>query len=97
MASKQKGFYPTGIVAPAKRVAGTNPVGTPTLGNAKPTIVPEHPETIHGLGPVTKPFPHPSVRGAHGWGHVAKLREGHLRNSGAIGAHRIGGPSKLKT
>jgi len=87
----KKSFYPTTLSVSGKNVAGSNPVGTPaTPGVLTPPNVPKKPGVLHGLGPVTKEFGHPSVKGAHGWGHVAKL--GHMRLSGHKGAHRVGSP-----
>lgn len=36
-------------------------------------------------------FDRPTSKPAHGWGHPAPVRSGHLRNSGHAGAHRVGG------
>ena len=36
-------------------------------------------------------FNRPPSQQAHGYGHPATARSGHLRNSGHAGAHRIGG------
>ena len=91
----KKGFYPQTLPVPAKKIAGKNPVGTPeTPGNLTPPTVPKKEGVLHGLVPVTKEFGHPSVKGAHGWGHVAKL--GHHRLSGHPDAHQLGQPFKSK-
>jgi hypothetical protein len=74
---KKGGFYTKEVVAPAKTRAGTNPMGTVTLGTAVPTQVPKREAVIHGLGPQTHPFGHPSVKGAHGYGRVARHHGGH--------------------
>lgn len=87
---KKSGIYSKLPVAPSKRIAETNPVGKPPLGNATPPIVPQRPATLHGLGIPSRPFGHPNVKGAHGFGHVARHRSGHLRNSGVPTAHQVG-------
>jgi hypothetical protein len=83
---KKQGFYSTGI--PGKK--GTNPFGTVELGSAQVPTVPTPTGEIHGLGPHPKPFRKTFVKGAHGYGHLAKHREGHLRVSGSESAHRLG-------
>ena len=96
--AERKGIYATQPVVKGKRITTANPVGKVALGSATPTIVPQHAGQIHGLGPVERPFGHPSVKGAHGWGHVAHMKHGHLRLSGFTGAHRLGasGPKAKK-
>lgn len=88
---KKKGFYATEPAVPDKKIAGENPIGTVELGMLKSPTVPEHEGVIHGLGPQTKQFHYPHVRGAHGYGHPPKARVGHLRYSSNPKAHRIGG------
>lgn len=90
MISKRSSPYSSTPVVPAKKIAGKNPVPGPALGGATPTIVPTKIAFIHGFGPEARPFRHPSVHGAHGWGHVAKERHGHLRVSGNPRAHQLG-------
>jgi hypothetical protein len=87
--AKDKGLYATEIPAKAKRTAYKNPVGTVQMGFTPPTV-PEHPGQLHGVGPTSHAFGHPSVRGAHGFGHVAHMKHGHLRLSGLESAHRLG-------
>jgi hypothetical protein len=87
--SKSKGLYATEIPAKVKRTAYSNPVGKVEMGFTPPTV-PERAGQLHGLGPTSHAFGHPSVRGAHGFGHVAKLKHGHLRLSGLESAHRLG-------
>jgi hypothetical protein len=90
--AKRSGIYATEPVAKAKRIANTNPVGTVATGSSQPVTVPRHPGQLHGVGPIGEPFGHPSVKGSHGFGHVAHLRHGHLRLSGDTNAHRLGVP-----
>lgn len=89
-----KKFYSQTPVVPAGKIAGTNPIHGPALGSATPSIVPAHEGVIHGLS--EHHFGHPSVKGAHGYGHVAKLRQGHHRLSGHTGAHMLGMKVKAK-
>lgn len=57
-----------------------------------------HDSGVHGaehhkdnsFGGETHKFPMPKAEGAHGYGHAANHRSGHLRMSGHSGAHRIG-------
>jgi hypothetical protein len=93
--AKEKGLYSTQPVVKPKRIAGTNPVGTPSVGSLQPRIVPSKPAELHGLGPVAHNFPQRHVKGAHGYGHIHK--EGNLRLSGFTGAHRLGGKASSKT
>lgn len=88
----KKGLYVTEPVAKQKRIANRNPVGTPTVGNLIPPTVPQKPAELHGIGPVAHSFPTHHVKGAHGFGHIAK--HGSLRLSGVTSAHRIGGSNK---
>ena len=95
MASK-KGFYPKTLQVPAKKIAGTNPVGSQAVvGGLTPPMVPSKPGVAHGLGPITKPMRQPKLHGEGGV-HVAKLKQGHLRTSGHPGAHQLGSPFKGK-
>ncbi len=94
--AERKGIYATQPVVKGKRITTKNPVGTVQTGSLTPVPVPQHAGQIHGLGPVERPFGHPSVKGAHGWGHVAHLKQGHLRLSGMTSAHRLGASPKGK-
>lgn len=86
---KKSGFYSQVPAVPVKKIAGLNPVGpSPVIGSGTPGIVDTHPAVLHGIEQHT--FRHPSVKGAHGWGHVAKEKHGHHRLSGHVGAHMIG-------
>lgn len=90
MANK-KSIYAKTLAVPGKKIAGTNPVGAQTaVGGLTPPMVPAKSAVLHGLGPVTKPIREPQVKGSHGFGHVAKLKQGHLRMSGNPAAHRVG-------
>jgi hypothetical protein len=91
---KKQGFYSTGIVA--KKANSSNPFGTVALGSAPLPTVPEATGKIHGLGAHEKPFRKTYVKGSHGFGHLAKHREGHLRLSGMANPHRLGGPKVKK-
>ena len=91
--AKQKGIYATEPHAKPKKIANRNPVGDVQVG-VTPVTVPEKAGMAHGIGPVTQPFGHPSVRGAHGFGHVAHMKHGHLRLSGLESAHRLGAKVK---
>lgn len=88
----KKGIYSTEPVAKAKGIANRNPVGTPQLGTMPLNVVPEKAGQAHGLGPTSHAFKQPSVKGAHGFGHVAHMKHGHLRLSGLESAHRLGAP-----
>ena len=87
---KKKGFYASEPAVPASKIAGVNPIQGPVVGSMESPTVDQHPGAIHGLGTPTRPFGHPSVHGAHGYGHVGKERHGHLRTSGHAGAHQLG-------
>jgi hypothetical protein len=92
--ANKKPFYASEPAVPAKKLAGTNPVGkVETPGGFKPPTVPLHPGRTHALGPVLRqPHTHP---GPHGYGHKGKQLAGPLRLSGVMGAHRVGlGPPK---
>jgi len=93
--AKGKGLYATEPVAPGKKVANKNPVGSPEpVGNFRSPTVPEHAGQLHGLGPISKPFRQHQVKGAHGYGHVGGQKQGHLRLSGYTDAHRLGANTK---
>lgn len=94
---KRQGIYAEMPLAKSKKLADKNPVGqSPQLGSLIPPTVPEKAGQLHGLGPQVKQFHHPQVKGAHGYGHTASLKHGHLRLSGIAEAHRIGAPKKMK-
>jgi hypothetical protein len=87
--ASKKPFYTSEPVVPAKKVAGTNPVGkVETPGVFKPVTVPLHPGREHALGPVLRQ-PHPK---SHGFGHKGHQMHGHYRLSGVPGAHHVGAP-----
>ncbi len=86
----KKPLYSQTPVVPAKQIAGTNPIGTVALGGATPRTVPQAQPTIHGFDTPAHTFRTPSVKGAHGFGHIAKLRQGNHRLSGVPTAHRVG-------
>jgi hypothetical protein len=82
MAKRDK-FYSQTPVAPAKKIAETNPFGGPGIGAGKPATVPKTPGTMStGLGSEPKhTFRH----------HLRPHRQkGHLRLSGHPGAHMVG-------
>jgi hypothetical protein len=82
---KKQGGYAKTLVASAKNIAGTNPVGKPeTVGVLNPTTVPKKLGVAHGLGPVTEQFGHASIKGEGSKGY------GRFRLSGHPHAHRIG-------
>lgn len=82
-----------------KKVSASNPVGSPSpQGDFRsPTVSKKFGGQLHGLGSPTEPFREPSVRGAHGFGHVAHMKKGHLRLSGYANAHRLGAHTVGKT
>lgn len=91
MPKKGSGYAQQPLV-PAKKIAGTNPKGSVAVGSKTPPTVPKPTSGFpHGFGPQVTQFGHPSVTGRHGFGHIAKEHHGHLRLSGHVGAHRIGG------
>lgn len=87
----KKPLYSNTPVVPAKQIAGTNPVGTIALGAGMSPLTPKKQPTIHGLNVPPHTFRSPSIKGAHGYGHVAKLKQGHYRLSGVPTAHKLGG------
>lgn len=92
----KKPIYSEIPVVPKKTIAGTNPMGTVALGGAKSPTVPQKASSIHGLDVPAHTFRTPSIKGAHGYGHVAKMKQGHLRVSGVPGAAKIGTKVKIK-
>ena len=94
---KKQGFYSTGPQVPAKKMTGPSPFGTVQLGSGQPPNVPTPTGTIHGLGAHNKPFKARGIKGAHGYGHPMKHREGKLRLSGYTDAHRLGAPKAKKS
>lgn len=82
--------YATTPAVPAKKITGENPVGSVTLGSLRPPTVPEKVGVAHGLGPHEHNFRHPHIKGVHGYGHLPKQHQGHLRLSGAPAAHQLG-------
>lgn len=91
---KQSGLYATQPVAKAKRLATSNPVGSPGMGSFPSPTVPAKAGQLHGLGQMEKPFREHSVKGSHGFGHVGSQKSGHLRLSGYTDAHRLGVSAK---
>jgi len=89
---KKAKFYSQTPAVPAKRLAGTNPMPGPTLGSAVLPTTPTHQGRIHGLGTPEHPFGHRQVKGVHGYGHLPRQRQGHLRLSGLPTGHQIGVP-----
>lgn len=87
---KSKPLYANMPVAPKKKIAATNPLGTAQLGSATPRSVPQKEPTIHGLDIVPHSFKVPSIKGAKGFGNIAKVKQGHLRLSGNPKAHKVG-------
>ncbi len=85
---KSKGFYSKTINAPAKKLAGTNPVGDVTVGPASKLTVPSKPAVIHGLGQQTQLFRKALVPGAQKYGYVGKPHR--EKSSGNPNAHRVG-------
>ena len=85
--STKKGFYSQTPHVPAKKVAGTNPVGSVGHpGSRALKMVPGHtakrqPGRITGLGE------------PHGYGHAPHQHQGALRTSGHVGAHQVGWPT----
>jgi len=85
-----KKFYSQTPVVPAKAIAGTNPIPGPELGSEASPLVPHKPGHLLGLGGLSHPIPHKTVKGAHGYGHLGAAKSGHLRLSGHTGAHQLG-------
>jgi len=88
---KSKSFYSQTLKAPAKKIAGTNPVGNVPVGPSAKLTVPAKPAVMHGIGQQTQLFRKASVPGAQRYGFVGKRSE---RLSGHSGAHRIGSKRK---
>ena len=86
----KKPLYSDTPVVPKKKIAGTNPVGAVSIGSPVPTSVPQKQPGLHGLDVVPHTFRTPGIKGSHGYGHVAKLKQGHHRLSGVPGAHKLG-------
>ncbi len=82
MPSKNK-FYTTTPVAPAKKLALRPLVQNAALSTSTTSKV------VPGKGMM-------AGGKAHGFGHSAGLRKGHLRHSGVSGAHRVGAPKAAK-
>lgn len=87
---KPKGLYSKQPVASSKAIADKNPLGTVTVGPEVPKMVPQAPSSIHGLNVPAHSFKGASVKGSHGYGHIAKNRQGAHRMSGSPKAHRVG-------
>jgi hypothetical protein len=97
-------FYSDVPHAPRKKLAvGKLTEQTSSLGNEPPAMVPSKPGGTSGLAgpehavshpPKPKMEPpvkvHPFAKAAHGYGHPAAARVGHLRLSGHSGAHLLG-------
>ena len=91
--ASKKPFYASEPHVPAKKLAGTTPMGkVETSGVFKPPTVPLHPGRVRALGPVLRQ-PHPK---SHGYGHKAHQIQGALRLSGVPKAHKIGVPKTEK-
>lgn len=91
--ASKKPFYASEPAVPAKKLAGTNPVGkVESPGGFKPISVPLHPGRTHALGPLLRQ-PHPK---SHGFGHKAHQIQGALRLSGVPKAHKVGVPKTGK-
>lgn len=86
----KKSLYAQTIAAKPKATAYKNPVGSASPTGDFPTPVsPREAGHAHGLGPApSEPFK--QKKAAHGWGHVAHQKHGHLRLSGYADAHRLG-------
>jgi len=84
--AKKKALYSQTPAVPAKKIAGTNPVGLVLIGLHGPGMVPEKGGMTRGLVPKNK-FHQPKP---HGFNHSIRQRSGHLRLSGHEGAHRVG-------
>ena len=76
---KPKKGYANQPVVPATKIAGTNPLGTPSVGFHQLKMVPKKQGVSGGFVP-----------GSHGFGHHPKHRQGHARLSGVAAAHRLG-------
>lgn len=91
---KRKSFYSQTVPAPAKKLAGTNPVGSVAVGPASKLTVPAKPATVHGLGPQAQLFRKAAVPGAQKYGYVGKPHKQNLKLSGHAGAHQLGSRGK---
>lgn len=60
--------------AAKKAIAGSNPVGSVTVGTGKLTILPQKQPSIHGLNVPPHSFRGASVKGANSYGRVAKMK-----------------------
>lgn len=84
------GFYDTEPHAPGNRIANKPLMPPPAQGANTPKMVPEATGRFDGIGGAA-PHSFPKAGGgAHGYGHNAIQRAGHVRLSGHTGAHRIG-------
>lgn len=93
LVASKKPFYASTPAVPAKKIAGTAPVGkVETPGGFKPPTVPLHPGRVRALGPVLRQ-PHPR---SHGYGHKTHQIQGALRLSGVPKAHKVGAPKTEK-
>lgn len=73
---------------PAKKMAGTNPMGIILVGSGSPGMIPKQmgPQP-RGLTPKNEfSQPHP-----HGFGQKLKHRKGNHRLSGSSKSHKLGG------
>ncbi len=88
---RKKGFYSQTPAVSKKVMAGENPIAGPELGAMTPPTVPQrHEGATHAFGPQIHQVRPPSVKGAHGWGHLPHEKKGHLRMSGSSKAHQVG-------
>lgn len=86
MPKRTKSIYSQTPVVPKKQIAASNPMGTVSLGFGGARLAPQGPSTVHGFDVPAHSFKTPSVKGAHGYGRVAKIKRG----SGVPKPHRIG-------
>ena len=82
----KKAPYTQGPVVPAKKTAGTNPVGIILVGSGMPGPVPKLTNYSRGIIPKNE-FSQPAP---HGFGYKIKHRKGHHRLSGNSNAHQVG-------
>lgn len=87
---KKQGIYAKQPSVSKKKISDTNPVGTVGLGAEPSRLTPQRQPSIHGLDVPAHTFRTPSIKGSHGYGHVAKMKQGNHRMSGVPKAHRIG-------
>ena len=96
--AKKEAASPTASTK-TKRQANLAKLGAKYGGGHVKTPPPDHPrnpgpyqDNAHSQVPIGAPhkMAMPHAGGAHGFGHAAHVRSGHLRNSGTPGAHRIG-------